>query len=158
MREPSMSRKRLRRWYRLKWVGLAASLALLIVLLLQPIEVDANKTTFWVFDSSLLVFHYPGGRSGVWNDAMVPFATKPNLFPRYRNVMIRASGRVLCLSVPLPLLLLLTLIGTGLLWRLDHRFPPGYCQDCGYDLTGNTSGVCPECGTPIDGRPGADDP
>jgi len=22
------------------------------------------------------------------------------------------------------------------------------CTVCGYDLTGNTSGVCPECGTP----------
>ena len=23
------------------------------------------------------------------------------------------------------------------------------CPDCGYNLTGNTSGVCPECGTPV---------
>jgi hypothetical protein len=23
---------------------------------------------------------------------------------------------------------------------------PGHCQTCSYDLTGNTSGVCPECG------------
>jgi hypothetical protein len=23
------------------------------------------------------------------------------------------------------------------------------CIHCGYDLTGNTSGICPECGTPI---------
>jgi hypothetical protein len=26
----------------------------------------------------------------------------------------------------------------------------GLCVRCGYDLTGNTSGVCPECGTPIE--------
>ena len=25
----------------------------------------------------------------------------------------------------------------------------GRCQACGYDLTGNVSGVCPECGTPV---------
>lgn len=25
----------------------------------------------------------------------------------------------------------------------------GYCEACGYNLTGNWSGVCPECGTPI---------
>ena len=25
----------------------------------------------------------------------------------------------------------------------------GLCRACGYNLTGNTSGVCPECGTPI---------
>ncbi len=30
----------------------------------------------------------------------------------------------------------------------------GLCVACGYDLTGNTSGVCPECGTEIvKGRP-----
>jgi len=26
---------------------------------------------------------------------------------------------------------------------------PGICRECGYDLTGNVSGVCPECGTRI---------
>ncbi len=25
----------------------------------------------------------------------------------------------------------------------------GYCIRCGYDLTGNVSGVCPECGSPV---------
>lgn len=27
------------------------------------------------------------------------------------------------------------------------RTYPGSCRRCGYDLTGNQSGVCPECGT-----------
>jgi hypothetical protein len=27
---------------------------------------------------------------------------------------------------------------------------PGLCQGCGYDLTGNTSGTCPECGQRIE--------
>jgi len=26
---------------------------------------------------------------------------------------------------------------------------PGQCISCGYDLTGNTNGVCPECGMSI---------
>jgi len=26
--------------------------------------------------------------------------------------------------------------------------PPGHCRTCGYNLRGNVSGVCPECGTP----------
>ena len=25
----------------------------------------------------------------------------------------------------------------------------GVCLDCGYDLTANTSGTCPECGNPV---------
>ncbi len=32
------------------------------------------------------------------------------------------------------------------LWALDRRRPPGTCAKCGYDLTGNTTGACPECG------------
>jgi hypothetical protein len=38
----------------------------------------------------------------------------------------------------------------GILNRvLKELYPPGSCQNCGYDLTGNESGVCPECGTKI---------
>jgi uncharacterized paraquat-inducible protein A len=31
----------------------------------------------------------------------------------------------------------------------EDRRRRGLCVKCGYDLTGNTSGVCPECGTPL---------
>jgi hypothetical protein len=31
----------------------------------------------------------------------------------------------------------------------DHRRRYALCVQCGYSLTGNTSGVCPECGTPV---------
>lgn len=34
-------------------------------------------------------------------------------------------------------------------WKRLFRPPPGHCQTCGYDLTSNVSGVCPECGEPI---------
>ena len=27
--------------------------------------------------------------------------------------------------------------------------PPGHCQNCGYNLRGNESGVCLECGEPV---------
>lgn len=29
------------------------------------------------------------------------------------------------------------------------------CIACGYNLTGNTSGTCPECGTPVPSKPEA---
>ena len=32
--------------------------------------------------------------------------------------------------------------------RAHARTGAGRCPRCGYDLTGNTSGTCPECGTP----------
>ncbi len=33
-------------------------------------------------------------------------------------------------------------------YRRQRRRKEGRCLDCGYDLAGNVSGVCPECGTP----------
>lgn len=44
--------------------------------------------------------------------------------------------------------------------RGSSRRPRNGCTRCGYDLTGNVSGVCPECGTPVatgiaDGRAAA---
>ncbi len=36
------------------------------------------------------------------------------------------------------------------LWWADRRcIPPGHCRKCGYNLTGNVSGVCPECGVVV---------
>lgn len=38
------------------------------------------------------------------------------------------------------------------LWRCAARMagsPQHACRRCGYDLTGNVSGTCPECGTPV---------
>ena len=32
--------------------------------------------------------------------------------------------------------------------RRDALRQRGLCMECGYDLTANASGVCPECGTP----------
>ena len=41
------------------------------------------------------------------------------------------------------------------IWWLKRRQPrEGRCRTCHYDLTGNTSGTCPECGSPIRKRPG----
>jgi len=55
------------------------------------------------------------------------------------------------LAIPFWLPLLLTAIPTAWLWHRDRSvfscLPDHlFCRGCGYDLTGNTSGVCPECG------------
>ena len=47
--------------------------------------------------------------------------------------------------IPLWVLVLLTGLPTGWLWWRE-RERPGLCASCGYDLRGNASGVCPECG------------
>ena len=56
---------------------------------------------------------------------------------------------ITCLFATLPTLnTLLTLA------RKLHR-GKGRCTACGYNLTGNTSGTCPECGTPVPAKPEA---
>ena len=74
-------------------------------------------------------------------------------------------GVVVCLLIPClaiwpssPMLvvspwhmlgLAVALILTVTMRALDRRArrpPPGHCRRCGYDLTGNVSGRCPECG------------
>ena len=62
----------------------------------------------------------------------------------------------IALAIPFWLLLLLTAIPTAWLWHRDRRLfssPPDHllCRGCGYDydLSGNLSGVCPECGEKV---------
>ena len=88
--------------------------------------------------------------------------------PRWRNITRLATVLVTLLAVrvglstippngagPLPvaawLIVFLAAIAApnALLWYLLRRYPPGHCPRCGYDLIGNTTGICPECGTGI---------
>lgn len=46
---------------------------------------------------------------------------------------------------PLPIAIVLFWLGLGMRPRPEHR-----CRSCGYDLTGNESGVCPECGQRVE--------
>jgi hypothetical protein len=53
----------------------------------------------------------------------------------------------------------LAALSLSTLWSLvmpsrHGRHRPGICLTCGYNLTGNVSGRCPECGTGIKGQHG----
>ena len=61
----------------------------------------------------------------------------PNL--RFPTWAIAAAGAMLLMP-----------IGLGLLSRTRRR-GVGKCAQCGYDLTGNVSGTCPECGMRLHG-------
>ena len=64
----------------------------------------------------------------------------------------RARGAI----VPLWIITVLTLV-TPAVWsarwyrarRRQRRRRAGLCPDCAYDLTGNVSGACPECGRQV---------
>ena len=60
--------------------------------------------------------------------------------PRHEVTSVMLPLWIPCAAIALP---------TGFLFRRDRRrIPPGHCQRCGYNLTGNVSGKCSECGEP----------
>jgi hypothetical protein len=58
-------------------------------------------------------------------------------------------GRYYAVWVPIWVPFLAFAGPTVYLWSRDRRPAPGHCPNCGYDLTGNVSGVCPECGQKV---------
>jgi hypothetical protein len=59
----------------------------------------------------------------------------------------RPSEYALIIPTGIPTTLLVSL-SSWCFWRRLH-YPIGHCQSCGYNLQGNTSGTCPECGKAI---------
>ncbi len=57
----------------------------------------------------------------------------------------RNPGRIQGLGLPLWIPTLIIAIPSLLLFRRNRKLGEGFCE-CGYDLTGNVSGVCSECG------------
>lgn len=54
-------------------------------------------------------------------------------------------------GIPVLLLLLAGALIVFTEWRDEKaKMRPGCCSKCGYDLTGNISGVCPECGLKLE--------
>ena len=67
----------------------------------------------------------------------------------FRRTLPNPLGAVLW-AVVKPLVFIMPLVAAWTLyqcvrsWRARHAMRA--CRTCGYDLTGNVSGVCPECG------------
>lgn len=78
---------------------------------------------------------------------------------------VQSFKRNLPLLVPFSVLIIAFTLGKGPRWgdkwaktrvvwdKYKHEFPfedrGSICTTCGYDLTGNVSGICPECGEPV---------
>lgn len=60
----------------------------------------------------------------------------------------RSDGMAIAAGVYVVPIGLAMSVGAVAYRRLRSIKPDGHCRHCGYDLTGNESGVCPECGVP----------
>jgi hypothetical protein len=106
-----------------------------------------NKGTTVVFGCGVLVVWtgFQMAPESGWVTSGTGFCTA--WLPEYETLGNQpgAAGYVMPLWMPLVPLGVLT----AWLWWRDRPLPAGHCQKCGYDLTGDVSGVCPECGTEV---------
>lgn len=72
------------------------------------------------------------------------------LTPEYHSI---PSGAWVTVPLWIPLLTFAAVAFVA--WRSHRNRPPCVCLKCEYDLTGNVSGVCPECGESLRSRGGA---
>jgi hypothetical protein len=78
-----------------------------------------------------------------WNGSQI--FTLPAIGTTYLSMKSYTTS----LTVPLWLMLAI-LVGRMYFWATRKLPPdPRFCPSCAYNLTGNTSGICPECGTPV---------
>ena len=87
----------------------------------------------------------PGNvKTGVyWND---------DWRPRWRVEVNRGGVPIHVWRVAIPFWAPMLILGipTAVLWWSKRRaVRAGHCEKCGYDLTGNVTGRCPECGEGI---------
>ena len=137
----------------------------------------ALRSIVLISDGSICYEHYAWdadatGFAQDWENRRRPFTgcfrraaarvSPPQLLPHRRRT--RLAGDSSCgncrppppmtlttVKIPLWPLPALTTIPAGLLWwrHRRQRFLPGHCGRCGYDLVGNVSGKCPECGAAV---------
>ncbi len=146
-----MSGRRFRRWHRMKWVGLAACLALIAACIATGKISSKNMNAEVWFHNSVIFFYQPVGpgvESEDWDTWKVGILNNPGMLPKYGRIKVMA-GELMYMSLPPQLPFFFIVIATSVLWRLLPRYPSGYCSKCGYDLTGNESGTCPECGATV---------
>jgi hypothetical protein len=159
MRKDVRMRRRSRTRRFLKWVGLVLCVPILVA---WGVSIDRIAALAWYGENSFCtVSTYSGiadfrGGTGesphghLERGLHAGLAALPKLNWQARFGLGLPEGRrgpTWCrVGVPLWVLLVLTLIPTAFLWYRDRRWPRGHCQACGYNLTGNESGACPECG------------
>ena len=86
-------------------------------------------------------FQKPVALDPGWRVFRLPDSTRTPWLPWLRN-----NSVALHTNLPLWIPLAMTLVVTAYLFWRDRPVPAHCCQKCGYNLTGNVSGRCPECG------------
>ena len=137
------------RTYRLSLVGLAVS-AMIIVASLFSLSWQygyggADTAIVFVNGVSWVAVGGTGQRPfGLGFACFDNLRARLGLKPAYYS-----DARGIAFTIPLWIPFLAVSVPSVIAWRYTRRLLKGHCRQCGYDLTGNVSGRCPECGSPI---------
>jgi hypothetical protein len=103
------------------------------------------------------VFVSSSAGGGAWDAGFNPGTVRWHVGRFARVEEVAGGNHVRFLTIPAwPLAALFAALPALHLYRRTRRrHLPGQCPSCGYNLTGNVSGVCPECGTATSARSAA---
>ena len=122
-----------------KWAGL-----IVCVLLLAVFALSGRYMISWRGKHGPFLALVCGGL--YWYDGVAPYGWQVfrhgGRFAWALWPVANLPGNTAPLWVPFAIVALLT----AFLWNHDRRIQPGHSRRCGYNLTGNVSGRCPECG------------
>jgi hypothetical protein len=151
-----MTRKRHRLRRFAKWAGVFVCVVVASTIATSAffsLSYDGKKSTYYFVGGSIGVIRMPSNSGLVprWHVVKRPFLELGWLPELSWKLGPQAEElfEIKRLEIPVYFFLLAFALPTYILFRRDRRHPPGHCQNCGYDLTGNESGTCPECGTQI---------
>jgi hypothetical protein len=154
----------MKKWRRLQWIGLGTWIVLLSVWVVTVIPIRQPKTIDYFRGGHVKVviprwsrMIKVGMQSGAifvtWEKTRGPvfccrmeWNSGTHRIWWFKSDLSMQSRSVAYVIIPLWVVLVVLGATIGLCWRRPCAHS---CNVCDYNLTGNTSGVCPECGTPI---------
>jgi hypothetical protein len=142
----------MRRRGRVRRVGKWAGVAVCVILLAGQVVGRFGFVEWWA-DGFLLSVSGGAVRIAWWQPTRFEGALKAAWYPRkdiHWTLLPYNAWPVRDVLIPLWIFAVAIAVPTTVLWWLDRRrLAPGHCPCCGYDLTGNVSGRCPECGAQV---------
>lgn len=133
--EPETPFTRRRGWFRLNFGNLSWS----------AFKDEVGRLLFNRLPKDHFTTHPESVRRDAWRRQARQFGF---IAPNFVSRDVFGGLRTVTLTIPMWMIFLLVLAPTALFWWKDRRRPPGRCR-CGYLLTGNITGICPECGVAI---------
>lgn len=138
------------RYRKLKWLSLAASIVsfcLLVTSYLFEYGYTTNRVAIAFGEASFCFSLMPSGDT--W-DQLGWYGVRyedEELSLRWKPWFGSNSPWPIAIVLPLWIPTLLSCVAAFYFHRKARVPGPGHCLKCGYNLTGNESGICPECGT-----------